>query len=214
MRSVSRERSETSTDERIVVLDIECGNFGRERPLIIQLAAIAVDRELREVELFAALVRFNERFASRRLLTKARYDRALWTSKARDKREVAIAFRQFLRRHATHDVVQDGRVFQVARLAAHNGAEFDGPILRTWYERMNLSLPASRRVLCTLQLAEWFFLLNQQHSPPDDGKLSTLCQYFGIPLDDHHTALADVRATVELFRRLRDGLAVQSRKAA
>ncbi len=197
-----------------IFVDLACGNFGRERPLIIQLAAIAVDRDLHEVDQFEALLRFNERFASRRLLTRRRYDRDRWQAEARDKRDVALAFRRFLRRHATHAVAHEGRVFQVARLAAHNGAEFDGPVLRTWYERMGLSLPASRRVLCTLQLAEWFVLISRQHSPPADVKLATLCQYFGIPLTDHHTALANVRATLELFRVLSRELRGQAADAA
>lgn len=35
-------------------------------------------------------------------------------------------------------------------------------------------------------------------------KLGTLCEYFGIPLNDAHTAMGDARATAELFMKLLD----------
>ena len=91
----------------------------------------------------------------------------------------------------------------VAQLVAHN-AEFDGVFLREWFERLGLFLPASYRVFCTLHRAMWLFHENRSLTPPADFKLGTLCRYFDVPLrpDEAHDALTDVRATVELYRRM------------
>lgn len=91
----------------------------------------------------------------------------------------------------------------VAQLVAHN-AEFDGAFLRKWFERLRLFLPASYRVFCTLHRAMWLFHEDRLLTPPNDFKLGTLCQYFGVALraSQAHDALADVRATVELYRRI------------
>jgi DNA polymerase III epsilon subunit-like protein len=86
---------------------------------------------------------------------------------------------------------------------AHN-AEFDGPFLRSWFERLGLFFPGSYRVSCTMQRAMWLFHEDQSLTPPADFRLGTLCEYFGAVLrpSEAHDALADVRATVELYRRM------------
>jgi DNA polymerase III epsilon subunit-like protein len=117
---------------------------------------------------------------------------------------VAYDFGRFLGRHATAEVAgAKCRRMIVAQLVAHN-AEFDGMFLRQWFERLGLFLPASYRVFCTLQRAMWLFHENRSLAPPPDFKLGTLCHYFGIPFPAHeaHDALVDVRATVELYRRM------------
>ena len=100
---------------------------------------------------------------------------------------------------------QDLSVFRVAQLVSHN-SQFDGPFLKAWFERMDIFLPASYRVFCTLQRAYWFFQENPQLPPPDDYRLGTLCEYFEVPLNPHeaHAALADVRAAVGLYRAMRN----------
>jgi DNA polymerase III epsilon subunit-like protein len=51
----------------------------------------------------------------------------------------------------------------------------------------------------------WYFQEHPDEPPPDDFKLATLCQYFGV--DYHaaraHEALADVSATVALWQAIR-----------
>lgn len=86
-------------------------------------------------------------------------------------------------------------------LVAHNG-NFDGPFLAAWYRRLGMFMPATHRVFCTMQRALWLFHEDRSLTPPDDYKLLTLCQYFGVPLvaSDAHDALNDVRATLALYR--------------
>lgn len=56
-------------------------------------------------------------------------------------------------------------------------------------------------MLCTKQLAMWLFETNQGLTPPENYKLATLCNYFGLPVPDH-TAQRDIRATVALARQI------------
>ncbi len=60
------------------------------------------------------------------------------------------------------------------------------------------------RVLCTLQRAVWLFHEDKTLTRPADFGLGTLCEYFGVRLrpEEAHDALAEVRATVELFRAM------------
>ena len=63
-------------------------------------------------------------------------------------------------------------------------------------------LPAAYSVLCTLQRSLWYFQENPHAERPANLKLGTLAQHFGIELDNAHDALADVRATVKLYKAL------------
>jgi DNA polymerase III epsilon subunit-like protein len=192
-----------AADERLVFVDIELGRVKRRRP-ILQIAAIAVSRSLTEREAFEAKVQIDEHLTPSALIHNRHFDRDRWRREARHPKLVAYEFARFLGRHATADVAgANRRRMIVAQLVAHN-AEFDGLFLREWFERLGLFLPASYRVFCTLHRAMWLFHENQSLNPPPDFKLSTLCHYFGIPLrpQDAHDALTDVRATVELYRRM------------
>ena len=185
----------------MVFADIETGGLETSRP-IIQIGAIAVDEDLREVGQFETKIRFDESTACPHALRRIHYRRAEWQRTAVPARSAAFSFARFLRKHASVEVYgRDLSAFKVAQLAAHN-AEFDGPFLRAWYDRLGLFLPASYRVLCTLQRAYWYFHENPQLCPPDDFRLLTLCNYFGVPLraDQAHEALEDARATAGLYR--------------
>ena len=190
-------------DDRLVFVDIELGRVKRQRP-ILQIAAIAVSRSLIELEAFEAKVQVDERKTPSTLIHNRHFDRDQWHREARHPKVVAYHFGRFLGRHATAEVAgANQRRMIVAQLVAHN-AEFDGLLLREWFERMGLFMPASYRVFCTLHRAMWLFHEHHSLSPPSDFKLGTLCRYFGIslPPQEAHDAAADVRATVELYRRM------------
>ena len=190
-------------DERLVFVDLETGGLETWRP-IIQLAAIVIGSDGRELDSYEAKLRFKESVADPRSLKKNHYSKERWLQEAQSAAVVAEAFSQLLMRHATIDQsTAEGRVFQVAQLVAHNAA-FDGEFLKAWYARMRLFLPASPRVLCTVQRAMWAFHEDKSLTPPTDYKLGTLCRYFGVslPVAEAHDALNDVRATVALYRKL------------
>jgi hypothetical protein len=192
-----------STRGPLVFVDLEVAGAEVTRP-IIEIAAIAIASDFEELETFAAKLTFDERLADARSLTRKRYSAETWAAEARSATAVAYAFAAFLRRYAVLDTNADGsRTHRVAQLVTHN-ASFDGPFLKAWFERVDLYFPGDFRILCTLQRANWLFHEYPSLRRPRDLKLGTLCKYFGIdlPLDQAHTALADVRATVELFRRI------------
>ena len=196
---------------RVVYVDIETGGLEIHRP-IIQIAAIAVDGELNEVEQFETKIRFDESEASPDALRKIHYRRAEWKRTAVSPKKAAWSFARFLRRHASVEIYRrDLSVFRVAQLVSHN-SQFDAPFLKAWFERLDIFLPASYRVCCTLQRAYWLFHENPQLPRPDDYRLGTLCDYFGVALNPHqaHDALADVRATVSLYRAMRAFVAAPS----
>ena len=203
----------TEQGETICFVDIETGGLEFTRP-IIQLAAVAVDEGYEVRESIELKVWFNRKEADPRAINKNKFDVSVWKDEALPAPAAARKFSAFLRRHATFDMVSDnGRPYRLAQLAGHNAERFDAPFLHTWYERLGIYFPARYMALCTKQKALWLFEEDKALTPPSDFKLGTLCQYFGVKLteDDAHDALADVRATVQLYRAM---VAVQSRKAA
>lgn len=190
--------------EQVVFCDVEVAGLGVACP-IIQIAAVAVDSRLRELETFEVKIRFRLGVGSRKSPVVRCFEPTVWKRLARQPDDAARLFADFLRRHATVDMVSSrpGKPYRLAQLAAHN-ADFDGPRLQHWFRRQNQFLPASRRVFCTLQRAFWLFHEETTLTPPSDYRLATLCEYFGVPLsrDEQHDALADVRATVALYRAM------------
>lgn len=190
-------------NQRLIFFDLETGGPDPRRHPIIQLAAIAVDQGLEVLEAFEAKILFNPKGANAYSLRKNHYHPGTWAKESREPKVVAQSFAEFLRRHATVAALSsNGKQYQIAQLVAHN-ATFDAPFLSNWYERLDLFLPARKQVLCTLQLALWHFRLSQQ-TPPANFQLTTLCAHFGIAFHaaSAHEALADVSATVQLFRAL------------
>ncbi len=191
-------------EQQLVFLDLETGGIDPKRHPIIQMAAIAVDHRLEVLEAFEAKIQFDRKRASAYSLRKNHYHPGVWVREAREAVNVAKDFAEFLRRHATVSAISaDGNEYRLAQLVAHNAA-FDGPFLTAWYEKLKQFLPARRQVLCTLQLALWHSALSGK-PPPASHTLSTLCAHFGIPYHaaNAHEALADVAATVQLYRALR-----------
>lgn len=196
-------RGQQSAAARLVFVDIETAGLQVWRP-IIQIAAIAVDNAFHELECFEEKIQFDESQAVKRSLHKRHYNRHRWQTEARRDKDVAVDFGAFLARHATVETLSArGKPFVVAQLVAHN-ASFDAPFLRAWFERLGLFFPGTYRVFCTLHRAMWLFHEDRTLTPPDDFRLGTLCEYFGIalPPDQAHDALADVRATVALYRAM------------
>jgi DNA polymerase III epsilon subunit-like protein len=195
--------AKSAMDQRLVFFDLETGGLDPKRHPIIQLAAVAVDRELEVLEAFEAKIKFNLGYAKAQSLRKNHYHPGVWANDAREPKEVAQDFSLFLRRHASVPALSgQGKSYKVAQLVAHNAA-FDGPFLAAWFDKQNLYLPARRLVLCTRQLAMWQFLSGEAPTP-ENYQLATLCDHFGVPFHAAaaHDALGDVIATVQLFQAM------------
>ena len=190
-------------DEQIVFIDIETAGLDIASP-ILQVAAVAVNSQLREVDSFEAKLRFDMRRIRPRYRTMCAKYRKTWRNELKAPRAAATELARFLSRHATVDMVfGNAATCRVAQLAAHNAAH-DGPFLHALFDRTRRFLPAHPRMLCTIQRATWLFAEDQTLRPPADFKLSTLCRYFGIPLrpGEAHDALVDARATAALYRAM------------
>jgi DNA polymerase III epsilon subunit-like protein len=187
----------------LVMIDLETGGLEITRP-IIQIAAIAVDRQLNELDAFEVKIKFDESTACPDALRRVHYRRAEWKRSAVSPKKAAWAFARFLRQHTSVEVLRrDLTTFRVAQLASHN-SQFDAPFLTEWFDRLGIFLPVSYRVFCTLQRAYWLFHEHPQLPSPDDFRLGTLCEYFGVPLNpaDAHEALADARAALAVYRAI------------
>lgn len=188
----------------LVFIDIETGGLDPKRHAVTQIAAIAVDEKLQELETFEAKIVFGTLEGTRAALNRQKYDPAVWVRHGERADRVAWRFREFLERHTSVERVgKGGASYRLAQVAGHNAAEFDWPFLRAWYKRQDIFCPIANEVLCTLQRARWWFAEHPEVAPPGNFRLGTLCDYFGVPLGAAaHDALADVRATVELYRQL------------
>eukprot|EP00163_Fabomonas_tropica_P015983 TRINITY_DN28872_c0_g1_i1.p1 TRINITY_DN28872_c0_g1~~TRINITY_DN28872_c0_g1_i1.p1 ORF type:complete len:260 (-),score=10.84 TRINITY_DN28872_c0_g1_i1:11-790(-) len=86
-------------------------------------------------------------------------------------------------------------------MVGHN-IDFDMQFLRRESENAKNSAGVATfqntRSFCTLRLAK----RTLTHEPPEQLKVESLVRYFGIPATGFHRAMADVRATDEIFRRL------------
>lgn len=190
---------------KLVGVDIETGGLEFRRP-IIQIAAVALDAAMNELEQFEVKIQFDEQKACKDSLRRIHYQRAEWRRSAVAPRKAAWDFARFLRRHATvRQYGTNGEMFKVAQLVAHNSG-FDGPFLQAWYKKLGIFFPASYRYQCTLQRAYWLFAENPELPQPDDFRLLTLCRYFDVPFNaiESHEALADVRAMIAMYRAMRE----------
>ena len=203
--------------EVLCFYDLETAGLNPGKHPIIQIAAVAVDAELHELETFEVKVAFDEAEADPNSLSGNHYDKETWQREAIPAAEAASQFARFLHRHATVDMVsKQGKPYYVAQLVAHNGERFDGPFLHAWYRKLGIYCPARYMVLCTKQRALWLFDEDKTLTPPLNYKLGTLCEFFGVKLraEDAHDALNDVRATVELYRAIRSHALVSQLQAA
>lgn len=189
---------------RMVFFDLETGGLDPAKHPITQIAAVAVGPGLKELDSFEAKVLFDTTTADEQALKLNRYDPAVWEKEGLLPLETIRRFSEFLSKYAEVKIVskRTGRPYYVAQLSGYNADTFDGPFLRQFYYNAREFLPAAMRVLCVLQRVAWHFTEHSALQALDDFKLATVCQYFGVPLEGAHDALADVRATVALYREL------------
>lgn len=199
----------------LVFLDIETAGLKPNAP-IIELAAVAVESgTFRELEAFEARVEFDVKEADVRSLGVTKFSPSEWRY-ALPATDAAAKLAAFCRTHATQTLPskkQLGGSYSVARIAGYN-ADFDASRLRRWSKRLDVYLPMMRMAFCVMQRTLWFFEENQGLVPPEDYKLSTVAEHLGLHNRPTHSALDDVRATVELARMLAEYNRITTTRAA
>lgn len=214
---------------RVVFFDLETTGADDHDPRrfpAIQFAAVAVDvRTLAELDQLVASIKIyrgdewqpdalaGNVFAQRtgwapRWVAPAEVDQehfaeaaARWNLLALGRREAFTLIDRFLRRHATVRMVgKKKKPFLVTRTGGHNIATFDLPRLRAMYGTG--FFPCAFKCLDTYQLACWVAFF--EHGAKEvELNLGALLRHHGIQREgEAHDALSDVRATVELCRRL------------
>lgn len=187
---------------RLVFIDLETGGLNPLVHPITQIAAVAVDRDLEPIEEFEAKLTFDKATADPQALALSSYNEDVWNKQARSPFEIISRLSAFLKRFCDVSMVsKKGSSYTVAQLAGYNADSFDGPFLQNLYKQQNAFLPTAFRVLDVLQRVRWHFY-ESPNVPPADFKLTTVCSYLGIELDGAHDALADVRATVKVYKKL------------
>jgi exonuclease I len=184
-----------------IYTDVETDGI-RDDCQIIQLAAIAVGPQWEELGALQMKVQFDETLAEPEALKINHYDPEVWKAEAVSKTLTVAKFAQFVEGYKVIQLTskRTGQPYSVARLAGFNAATFDGPRLRRMFgERF---FPCHPVALDVLHLALWTFHLRADK--PENYKLETLAKYFRIETPQSHDALADVRTTIALAKRLLD----------
>jgi DNA polymerase III epsilon subunit-like protein len=183
----------------MIIFDLETGGLNLEHP-IIQVAAIAINDSMEEIESFEAKIKFDEASADQKALEINHYDKAVWDKCAIGADAFIASFSLFLKKHADIKMVSaKGYPYYVARLCAYNSA-FDAPRIQRLFEGAKAFLPAHRMVYCALQKSMWWFL--EKGIPLSNYKLQTVAAHFDIKSDNAHDALSDVRTTLQVLKEL------------
>lgn len=137
-----------------------------------------------------------------RLLASFEHCAKQWNATAESSGAAWQKIDAFLNRHKSVPMIskRTSKTYSVARLAGHNVHAFDIPHLRAWYG--SRFFPAEYRCLDTYHLACWVAWMETgcANVPLN---LPALRERYGIRVAGAaHDALTDVRATVELARRL------------
>jgi len=202
--------------QKRVFFDLETGGLDIETSPVIQIAAVAHEIEPdgsigAPAGIFHHRVKFNpDECTAEALKVNGYTDHPERWDGASEPLDTINQWHIFLRRCATVGKAgRRGQAYTVARLAGHNAARFDDPLMRAWTQRIKgkCFIPADFHVLDTKHLAIWAFDITDA-PPPKSYRLVDLCERFEI--DHHegeggtaHDALADVQATVKLARALR-----------
>lgn len=198
---------------KLVIFDLETGGLEPHHPDIQVGAVAAYLDELVEIDRFEAKIRFDPDQATAEALEVNSYDPDVWKREAAEEPHVVYAFADWLNRHKTVRMVSGtGYPYYVADLGGHNSQGFDGDRLKAMFERTpsrkptatfpNEFLPGTFLTSDTLQLAVWFF--KRKAERPENFRLSTLCEWFGLPseADVDHDALAGARASLAVARTI------------
>ncbi len=186
---------------RLVVFDYETAGL---MPWAdnIQLAAIAVDEELTEIETFERKIAFNDKHADQTALKMNHYDADIWAKEALPEAQVTTEFNDFLKKYADIKAIsRKGDPYFVAKLCGYNCQLFDLPRLKKMFEKHQKFLPAHFQTMDVLVRVYWWFY-EKKLPPLPSYKLSDVATYFEIPTDGAHEALSDCRMTLKILKHM------------
>jgi len=187
---------------RIVFFDLETGGLIPEVHPITQIAAIAVDEQLKELEAFECKLTFKEDMCEDNALKMNGYDLDVWNKEAIAPLQACGQFGRFLSKYADIERKSErtGNPYRVAQLAGYNAVTFDGPFIQKFFKNERAFLPASYRIMDVYQRAIFHFY--ELGVTLGSLKLESVAEHFGIKIEKAHDALHDVRATVAVYKAI------------
>ena len=192
-------------DHPIVFVDLETGGTDENIHQITQIAAVAT-RPFPDLEIIAQFeckVELVEGHYEQEALDVQNYDETVWFTDAVPAKKAISWLSEFCREY-THSRIsgRTGKPYRVAHLAGYN-VGFDSDFLRATAERLRMWVPLTNWTggyFDVLHLAKWALALGGE-MVTQSLKLADVCALFEIELEAHD-AMNDVRATVELCKRL------------
>lgn len=182
----------------VIYIDTETGGVKPDHPTI-QLAAVAMDGD-RELLSFEQNIIFDVAACDPEALKINHYSAEAWRDAAFDY-VVAARFAAWLKpfQSVTLTSKRTGNPYTVARWAGYN-IKFDEPRVRALFGASFCPLEMLGRDVLQAVL----FHFDHRGDPPDNYKLSTVAQHFGIATDGAHGALADARMCAAVARAIRE----------
>jgi len=184
----------------VVFFDLEMAGLELHHP-IIQLAAVVYDGGV-ELSSFERKLKFDKAIASPEALEINHYSDEAWKD-AVPPRQAVCEFTRWLDDFKSVQMTsKKGKTFHLARLSGYNAVAFDVPRLQKLFNDFSLFFPCHFLCLDVYQAVAWYFQWNPEQKP-ENLKLGTVCDHFGIVIEKAHDALSDVRATAQLAEALK-----------
>lgn len=170
--------------------DLETGGFSITKNGVCEIAMIITDNQLNPLNEFHTLIKPYRREDSTELVSykpEAMAVNGISVNDLRNKgREVSLVTKEI--KELIHN-------WQVVTLIGHNSIAFDVPRLEYLLNRFQNRTIKKMFHIDTLSLAKNRYKL-------DSYSLENLCNLFGIVNEKAHSALGDVKATIELYKKL------------
>lgn len=192
---------------KTVFFDLETTGLSPWKNEIVQIAAVVVDdKTMKELATYEQKVAFCVEDANPEALKVINWEarKEEWDRRAVHRYKAVWSFKDFLKKHATvRKTSKKGHEYKVAQMAGHNAAGFDMPFISAAFKKEREFFPGDYHCIDTMVMAQvcrWLGKLRTR-----DLKLETLYKELtGERLEGAHDALADVRATVEIARRMKE----------
>lgn len=187
---------------RIVFFDLETGGLLPEVHPITQIAAIAVDEQLNELEAFECKLTFHEGMCDPSALEMNGYVAETWNETAISPLQACGQFGRFLSKYADLERKSErtGNPYRVAQLAGYNAVTFDDPFIQKLFKTERAFLPALYRIMDVYQRVIWYVYENRVAL--ESLKLNSVAEHIGVKIGKAHDALCDVRTTVEVYKAM------------
>lgn len=182
-----------------VFCDVETGGVLPQHPTI-SLGAVAMDGAT-ELDECSQHIAFNVADCDPEALAMNHYTAEAWAD-AVTPTVCAARFAAWLKPHSTVTLTskRTGQPYQVARCAGYNWP-FDGPRIRALFGTSFCPMEFLARDVLQRVL---FYFDESGETPPENFKLATVAEWFGIPADGAHDALADARMAARVYAALKE----------